>query len=495
MRMSYDKPENKKNSRIFLVRHGQPEQHSGKIFLGQANVPLSELGRKEAEAAGLRLIELGVRPKLIYTSDLVRAKETADIIAEKFGGIPVRPDILFREMAMGSWDGELIEDIKKKFPEEYAKRGDDLRNYRTPGGENFYDLHSRVIREFHRIFKEDFRDSEEDIGDLVIVAHMGVNVALAEEIRQTPYFGVPGISFSTGSVTEYETPEWMWDENSTVIKIDILTLFPEMFDNVLSAGVIGKAAKRNLLDFRVINIRDHSEDKHLKTDDYPFGGGAGQLMTAQPIFAALRSLGIEPNSNNSAEIRRMIYLSPRGRKLDKELAEELSKEDKIVLLCGHYEGVDQRVLEAFDFEEVSIGDYILTGGELPAMVLIDAVCRLIPGVLGSGDSHAEESIYSGLLEYPQYTRPASYEGSDVPDVLTSGDHVKIALWNFEQSLRVTAERRPELLQSWLLDNYENLDKERKKIASVYYEIYREKLYLAGSIRDILKRAEDKEQEK
>ena len=267
------------------------------------------------------------------------------------------------------------------------------------------------------------------------------------------------------------------------MKIDILTLFPEMFDGVLSAGVIGKAAERGLLDFILTNIRDHTEDKHKKADDYPFGGGAGQLMTAQPIFSSLNHIGADPNSKK-------IYLSPRGRKLDEKLAVELSKEQSLVLLCGHYEGVDQRVLDTWGFEEVSIGDYILTGGEVPAMVLIETVCRLIPGVLGSEESHAEESIYSGLLEYPQYTRPASYEGIDVPEVLVSGNHAKIALWNFEQSLRITAERRPDLLQNWLIENYENLDKERKSIASAYYEIYKEKIYLAGSLRDILRRTQD-----
>ncbi len=160
-------------------------------------------------------------------------------------------------------------------------------------------------------------------------------------------------------------------------------------------------------------------------------------------------------------------MSPRGRVLDQELAEELSQETALILLCGHYEGVDQRVLDAFAFEEVSIGDYILTGGELPAMVLIDTVCRLIPGVLGSEVSHEEESIYSGLLEYPQYTRPASFEGMAVPDVLISGDHARIALWNFDQALKLTAERRPDLLRLWLAEHYGGLDKNRKKIAEMY----------------------------
>jgi len=291
------------------------------------------------------------------------------------------------------------------------------------------------------------------------------------------------------------------------MKIDILTLFPEMFEGVLSAGVIGRAAERGLLEFRVTDIRDYTEDKHRKADDYPFGGGAGQLMTAQPIFSALSGLGIDPTpyhgDGSAKRIARsvsdeafdrpyqgdgtfdrsknelpgdaasrpgLLYMSPRGRLLDKDLAEELAREPELVLLCGHYEGVDQRVLDAFAFEEVSVGDYILTGGELPSMVLIDAVCRLVPGVLGSDESHAEESIYSGLLEYPQYTRPASFEGTDVPDVLVSGDHAKIALWNFEQSLKLTAERRPDLLRSWLAANYDGLDKKRKAIAGLYLGI-------------------------
>jgi len=270
------------------------------------------------------------------------------------------------------------------------------------------------------------------------------------------------------------------------VKIDILTLFPEMFSAVLSSGVIGRAAEKGLLEFNVTNIRDHTEDKHRKADDYPFGGGAGQLMTAQPIFSALQSLGLRRDKGDgsggsnlcepqepSPLSRRMLYPSPRGRILDKQLAEELSQETELVLLCGHYEGVDQRVIDAFGFEEVSIGDYILTGGELPAMVLIDTVCRLVQGVLGSDESHAEESIYSGLLEYPQYTRPASFEDMDVPEVLISGDHEKIALWNFEQSLKLTVERRPEMLRTWLAENYEGLDKKRKAIAAHYLEEKRE----------------------
>ncbi|MDR0853103.1 MAG: tRNA (guanosine(37)-N1)-methyltransferase TrmD [Clostridiales Family XIII bacterium] len=260
------------------------------------------------------------------------------------------------------------------------------------------------------------------------------------------------------------------------MKFDILTLFPEMFEPVLSAGVIGRAEEAGLLYFDARDIRGYTTNKHRKADDYPFGGGAGQLMSAQPIFAALEALGIighgftaaSPSTgrvgarNDSAGVR-LLYMSPRGRLLDEALAVDLAKEERIVILCGHYEGVDQRVLDHFDFEEVSIGDYVLTGGELPAMVLIDTVARLVPGVLGSELSHNEESIYSGLLEYPQYTRPANFEGLEVPEVLTNGNHKLIELWNFEQSLLLTKERRPEMLDAFIKANYESLPKDKKRI--------------------------------
>ncbi|MDR0874835.1 MAG: tRNA (guanosine(37)-N1)-methyltransferase TrmD [Clostridiales Family XIII bacterium] len=262
------------------------------------------------------------------------------------------------------------------------------------------------------------------------------------------------------------------------MKIDILTLFPEMFAPMISSGVIGRAAEHGLLEFRVTDIRDHTEDKHRKVDDYPFGGGAGQLMTPQPIFTALRALGIEPQDKGSGALSpcakpRLLYPSPRGRLLDQALAEELAAEPALVLLCGRYEGIDQRVLDAFAFEEVSIGDYVLTGGEIPAMAIVDTVTRLVLGVLGSDESHAEESVYSGLLEYPQYTRPASFEDvgvqMDVPEVLLSGNHRHIELWNFEQSLRLTAERRPDLLRTWLTAHYHGLDKQKRKLAEAYLE--------------------------
>ena len=196
------------NARIFLVRHGQAEQHTGKIFLGQTDLTLSETGRLEAAVAGDRLLEYDAHPRQIYTSDLARAKETADIIAKKLGGPPVIPDTLLREMAMGTWDGELIDDIKAKFPEEYSKRGNDLRNYRIPGGENFYDLYGRVTREFYRIFALEFSADSNMDGDLVLVAHLGVIHALLEElgeIERGQRHNIP-----TGSVTVLDAPDWLW---------------------------------------------------------------------------------------------------------------------------------------------------------------------------------------------------------------------------------------------------------------------------------------------
>ena len=184
------------------------------------------------------------------------------------------------------------------------------------------------------------------------------------------------------------------------MKITVLTQFPDMFPPVLGESILGRAAGKGLLEFSVINIRDYSVDKHRKTDDTPFGGGFGMVMTPQPAFDALRACG--------AEGKRILYMSPRGRMLDKDLALELSSEEELFILCGHYEGIDQRIIDAFGMEEVSIGDYILTGGELPAMVLIDAVARLLPGCLSDPQAGLEESVYSGLLEHDQYTKPRVY---------------------------------------------------------------------------------------
>ena len=221
------------------------------------------------------------------------------------------------------------------------------------------------------------------------------------------------------------------------MRIDILTLFPEMFDGVLSASMLGRAQTNGLLDIRVHNIRDYTDNKHRKADDYPFGGGAGLVMMAQPIYDCMDAV-LEGGR------ARRILMTPRGRTLNQKIAKELSGEDRLVLLCGHYEGVDERVMEIID-DEISVGDYVLTGGELPAMVLVDCVSRLIPGVLGSDESAADESFSEDLLEYPQYTRPASFRGMDVPEILLNGHHAKIQAWRKEQARLKTALNRPDLL--------------------------------------------------
>lgn len=237
------------------------------------------------------------------------------------------------------------------------------------------------------------------------------------------------------------------------MKINVLTLFPEMFSAV-TGSILGKAAEKGLLEFNFINIRDFSNDKHKKADDYPFGGGPGMVMLADPIFGALNSI--------DAKGKKCIYMSPRGSVLNQEMIQELSQEGELTILCGHYEGVDQRVLDYWNMEEISIGDYVLTGGELAAMVLIDSVARLIPGVLAGEDSAMEESIYSGLLEYPQYTKPRSYEGMDVPEVLVSGNHKLIRLWKFEQSLELTKKNRPDLFEAFVKD-HGDLTKDEQKV--------------------------------
>lgn len=222
------------------------------------------------------------------------------------------------------------------------------------------------------------------------------------------------------------------------MRIDILTLFPEMFAP-LNESIIKRARDKGVLQINTINIRDYSRDKHLKCDDAPFGGGAGMIMTPQPVCDCIKS--VDPDH----EARR-IYLSPRGKLLTADIAKKLAGNERLLLLCGHYEGIDQRIIDLCIDEELSIGDYVLTGGELPAMILTDVVARFIPGVLGCADSAEEESFSAGLLEYPQYTRPQVYEGLQVPEVLLSGHHENIAKWRREQSLLITAKNRPDLLE-------------------------------------------------
>lgn len=242
------------------------------------------------------------------------------------------------------------------------------------------------------------------------------------------------------------------------MKIKILTIFPEMFESVLHASILGRARENGLLQVECVDIRPYSDRKHKNTDDYPFGGGAGMVMLAQPIMDAMDA-ATGPDFHG-----KRIYLGPRGKRLSTPLARELAKEAELVLLCGRYEGVDQRALDACIDEEISIGDYILTGGELAAMVLVDCVARFIPGVLGSEESPEEESFSDGLLEYPQYTRPRELRGMEVPEVLLSGDHAKIRAWRRQESLRATLRYRPDLLEKAPLT-----DKERRMIAEMREE--------------------------
>ncbi|HBB44736.1 MAG TPA: tRNA (guanosine(37)-N1)-methyltransferase TrmD [Clostridiales bacterium] len=220
------------------------------------------------------------------------------------------------------------------------------------------------------------------------------------------------------------------------MKIDILTLFPEMFEP-LKCSILGRAQQNNLIEINLTNIRDFSTDKHKKVDDTPFGGGAGMVMMCQPLFDAINSV--------KTEGAKIIYMSPKGETLNQKMVVNLSKVEHLVIVCGHYEGIDERVIQHFDMQEISIGDYVLTGGELPAMVLVDSVSRYIDGVLSVG-STSEESFSNGLLEYPQYTKPRVYAGLEVPEVLVGGNHQEIAKWKLEQSLKITKERRPDLLK-------------------------------------------------
>ena len=229
------------------------------------------------------------------------------------------------------------------------------------------------------------------------------------------------------------------------MRIDILTLFPEMMEAVLSESIIGRARKSGKVTINCVNIRDFTRDKHRRVDDYPYGGGRGMLMQAEPIYEAYKSVCAE------GETPPLIYMSPQGETLTQDMAHELSGLSHMVVLCGHYEGVDERALMLTHAREISIGDYVLTGGELPALVLCDAVCRLLPGVLKDDESFLKESHQGGLLEYPQYTRPEEYMGMRVPDVLLSGHHENVEKWRREQSLERTRDKRPDLYEKYMGD--------------------------------------------
>ncbi|WBY64564.1 tRNA (guanosine(37)-N1)-methyltransferase TrmD [Thermocaproicibacter melissae] len=235
------------------------------------------------------------------------------------------------------------------------------------------------------------------------------------------------------------------------MRIDLLTLFPEMCETVMAESIIGRARRKGAVQVCCHQIRNYAFDKHQRVDDSPFGGGMGMLMMAEPIALCMDDLiahlGYKPYT---------IYLSPQGKTLTQKRVQELSKMDGLVLLCGHYEGIDERVLEAYVDEEISIGDYVVTGGELPALILADAVCRMLPGVLADDECFQLESHYHSLLEYPQYTRPAVWRGREVPQVLLSGHHENVNKWRREQSLLVTARKRPELLASAELTEQDRL---------------------------------------
>lgn len=227
------------------------------------------------------------------------------------------------------------------------------------------------------------------------------------------------------------------------MKFDVLTLFPETFELVMKESIMGRAQEKGLIEVNAINIRDYTKDKHRKVDDYPFGGGNGMVMMCQPVFDAYRAI-----TEGVLKKPKVIFMSPQGRVLTQQIALELSEEEHLILLCGHYEGIDERIIEELVDEEISIGDYVLTGGELPAMVLIDCVSRLIPGVLSNEGSFSDESHFNGLLEYPQYTRLAEYEGKPVPEILLSGHHGNIKKWRHEKSLERTKEKRPDLFEAY-----------------------------------------------
>ena len=226
-----------------------------------------------------------------------------------------------------------------------------------------------------------------------------------------------------------------------MMKFHILTLFPEMVQHGLATSILGRAAEKNLISIDAVNIRDYTQDKHGKVDDYTYGGGAGMLMQAQPVYDAYRSVAGEKKI-------RCVYLTPQGEPFTQKKAKELSGEEELVLLCGHYEGIDQRIIDLIVTDEISIGDYVLTGGELPALILVDAIARLIPGVLNQNESFEDESFENDLLEYPHYTRPREFMGLNVPDVLLSGNHQKIEAWRKEQAIEITKKRRKDLYKKY-----------------------------------------------
>ncbi len=253
----------------------------------------------------------------------------------------------------------------------------------------------------------------------------------------------------------------------------VLTLFPDMILNGLETSITGRAISSGIISLSAVNIRDYTRNKHKKVDDYPYGGGAGMLMQAQPVYDAWKAVEeeIRHRKNKADEDQtdekpktRVIFLTPQGTTFHQQMAKELAKEEDLIFLCGHYEGIDERILEEIVTDYVSIGDYVLTGGELPAMVLIDAIARMVPGVLSNQESGERESFSNYLLEYPQYSRPEIWMGKEVPKILLSGDHQKIEEWRLEQSLERTRRLRPELYEKWAIENQEYFFRKEKKEA-------------------------------
>ena len=243
-----------------------------------------------------------------------------------------------------------------------------------------------------------------------------------------------------------------------MVRFHILTLFPEMVMRGLHTSILGRAADRGDISIEAVNIRDFTTDKHGKVDDYTYGGGAGMLMQAQPVYDACQSVINQIGQNRA---RRVIYVTPQGKTYHQDIAKELSTEEELIFLCGHYEGIDERVLEEIVTDEISLGDYVLTGGELAAMVMVDAIARLVPGVLHNGQSAETESFGDGLLEYPQYSRPEIWHGKRVPEILLSGDHAKVDAWRFAQALARTKERRPDLYEKYM-EAHPSVEKKRRK---------------------------------
>lgn len=231
-----------------------------------------------------------------------------------------------------------------------------------------------------------------------------------------------------------------------MLNFHILTLFPEMVMQGLHTSILGRAAKGGYISMEAVNIRDYTLDKHGKVDDYTYGGGAGMLMQAQPVYDAYQAIAARIGQERA---RRVIYVTPQGKTFNQEMAQEMAQESDLIFLCGHYEGIDERVLEEIVTDEVSLGDYVLTGGELAAMVMVDAIARLVPGVLHNEESAETESFGDGLLEYPQYSRPEIWHGKRVPEILLSGDHAKVDAWRLEQALLRTKERRPDLYEKYM----------------------------------------------